>query len=184
MVNFITAENVTWSKEEVSVDKFIFVTEYFDINNIKIPTMSKPTFEVLNWLEENNVRTPYTQKVDSLFNSGIPRITDRIFCRKDQNGKYYVIDGNGRLMYALLHDQKSVSAYVGVFSAESPVNFWVPTRLLLDLSKLFKNSILTLDEYTRIIKSIFKSSNIAVIEYRERVSDSNEVREKIFSGIN
>lgn len=173
VVRFITGENVTWTKEYVEVSKFIFSTDHFHVDGIKIPTLNKSAADVYDWLKENNKIDQAILIVDESFGKGIPRVNDLLYCKKDKDGRYHAFDGNGRVMYALLHNIPTVPAYVGEMHEEDVKNCWIYTMFLLNLSSLFREKLLTLEEYKRILKKLFVISESAIIEYKERSPDDD-----------
>ncbi len=134
VVRFITGENVTWSKEDAVVSKFIFSTDHFHVDGLKIPTLNNSTATVLEWLEANDKVGQARALVDTSFGKGIPRVSDPLYCKKDKDGKYHVFDGNGRVMYALLHNIAAIPAYVGEIHDDEVKNCWIYTMFLLNLS--------------------------------------------------
>ncbi|MBN1162509.1 hypothetical protein JXA34_02060 [Patescibacteria group bacterium] len=179
VVRFITAENVVWTRENVNPTEFILCTDHFHINDEKIPTWNKHVKEVYGWLNEKGYIEAATKKVEKSFSKGIPRIQDPIYCRKNKRGEYLALDGNGRILHALLKNKISVPAFVGHMEDENPNNYWVPTMFLINLGKLYKKQVIDFDTYKKILDSIFKYSDSAKIEYEERVPDESDLKEKI-----
>ncbi len=184
VVKFITSENVSWTKEKVSPLKFIFTTDHFSVNNEKIPTLNKSASEVLSWLKEKGYLEEATKKVEEDYRVGIPRVADPIYCKKDDKGSYFAFDGNGRVLYALLKNIDSISAFVGVLEGEKPRNYWIYTMLLIRISQLHSERIITLDEYKKILKYHFEESKSAIVEYKERVPDEESLKNSILQEFN
>ena len=176
VVRFITGENVTWKKEDVEVSKFIFSTDHFHVDGLKIPTLNKSATSVLEWLKENNKLEQARALVDESFGKGIPRVNDPLYCKKDKDGKYHAFDGNGRVMYALLHDIPALPAYVGEMHDDAVKNCWIYTMFLLNLSSLYREKLLGIEEYKRILKHLFTLSDSAIIEYKERSPDDDATK--------
>lgn len=145
-------------------------------------SLSKPNSKkCTRWLVQDKYLDEAIQKVNESFNNGIPRVTDPLYCKKDKDGKYFAFDGNGRVLYALLNNIPKVRAYVGYMDGNEPANYWIYTMFLLNLSALFRNKVLTLGEYKKILLTLFNKSHSAVVEYRERVPDDQETKELILS---
>ncbi len=176
VVRFITGENVTWAKEDVDVSSIVFSTDHFHVDGIKIPTLNNSTTGVLEWLKENNKLEQARALVDESFSKGIPRVNDSIYCKKDKDGKYHAFDGNGRAMYALLHAIPTLPAFVGEIHDDVVKNCWIYTMFLLNISSLYREKLLELEEYKRILKHLFSLSESAIIEYKERSPDDDATK--------
>lgn len=181
VVKFITAENVTWEKEELDPRKLHFVTDHFFINDEKIPTLNKSSKEVVAWLKTKGYEEMALEKVEKAFSVDPPRDKDPIYCKKDSKGEYYVHDGNGRVILALLQKRNMIPSYVGVQNGEKPINYWISTILLVRYSQLFSDNVIDESTYKRIITSSFAVSECAKIEYAERVPDKETLKAQILT---
>ncbi len=184
VVRFITGENVTWSKEEVAVTNFTFSTDHFHVNGVKIPTLNNTGETVLKWLTENQHLEQALAIVNESYAVGIPRVTDPLYCKKDIDNNYFVYDGNGRVLHALLHGIPTLTAYVGTHLEDTITNHWIYTMFLLNLSSLYREGVLSIEEYTRLLTNLFRKSKSAIIEYQERVPDDARTKEIILGALN
>jgi hypothetical protein len=183
VVRFITAENVTWTKEEVELEELIFVTDHFFVNDKKIPTLHKPAKEIVEWLETNGHVEAAMDRVEKSFSSGVPRENDPIYCKKDMEGKYYVHDGNGRVLLALLRGKKTLPAHVGQLNGKEPINYWIPTILIIRFAQFFQKGVIDKNSYTKIMVEVFKESKSAVAEFKDRVPLDDALKTEILATV-
>jgi len=179
VVKFITAENVTWSNQEVNPRSLVFVTDHFFINDEKIPTLYKSAEEIINWIEKKGYVQDAQKKVVDSFSQGVTRVDDPIYCKQDSEGKLYIHDGNGRALLALLKGAEFIPAFVGLQDGEELTNYWISTILLVRFSQLFKGKIIDKGTYRNIMKEMFRISKPAIVEYTERVPDEDSLKEEI-----
>lgn len=158
LINWITASNVEWSKEEIPLDEAIIIWDFPGLE-----FMGSSPYKIFNVKK-------YLQKIckdgkmaslitDSEFRSNRfpPRDYFRIIVIEDKQGKilgntkgFYVLEGNRRTIRAMLHDQKYISAYVGRLEKDAlwPENYWIRTGTLRDLVFLAHYYNLNKDEHS------------------------------------
>ncbi|TXI32703.1 MAG: hypothetical protein E6Q58_03660 [Niabella sp.] len=178
VVQFLTAQNVKWSKVKLDPKTIYFVAQ-FSVNDKAITMNDKTGEEVLQWLNENSLLEAAKTSFNASFAKGIERHKDPIYGKKDAAGKYYAFDGNGRVMHALLNNIAEIEAYMGELLDDEPRNFWIQTRSVIEMSKLHTLKLLDTENYIKIIKSFFEKSDSTRIEYAERVNDPEELKAKI-----
>ena len=110
------------------------------------------------------------------------------FCRKEKE-KFTVIDGNRRLLQAIVGRKKNILAVVGEPIAEPPLfEHWVPTSLLVDLVFWHKRQMEvgkdTTETTARMIAELIKNSSAGRKEFDERaVHQDDETHIKLMEAV-
>lgn len=184
---WITAENVTWQKKEISLRTIDMTTPLDQLKNI-------PGLQVRNGM-------PFSEVIDVLIND--PAVLARqkrlveehstdpaqdrypVILRKVENGRYVVMDGNRRTLKALCYGQGHIDAWVGDMEGASPENFWIPVNDMLQLLKVYKeatdseNEVLQ-DAVVEVLRSRFASSEVAQQVYENRIRNQLEIGKRLY----
>lgn len=130
----ITAQNVTWTKEDLPI-------ESLHITWMPFLERNKDIFGEKPW-EITDLQKFFFQK-PKLFEQAKKEQFESVgkqqhnFDQSDEplsivyrDRDLELIDGNGRLYRALLHDKESISCYIGRLRGPMPVNYWVSAGAL------------------------------------------------------
>ncbi len=138
LLDFISAENITWQKEELLVDQLYFGGSwppFHPAGGEKYSSVMavKKLYRRRDILAKEKPLAAAYQKARKRFGDFPIIVTE-----KKWNGKVdlVVYDGNGRLNQAILNGKTKIIAWVGRFNDKTfrPANFWVPTPLLMELT--------------------------------------------------
>jgi hypothetical protein len=176
----LTAENITWREEDVPILSLIFTADFEEIK-----LNGKSSSEIKNYLEKNPSEAEKLRiKNEESFSRGEKRDIDKIIVLEDSEGKLFVHDGNGRNLRALLNNKDMLPAYIGKKTDDKPeTNFWIPTRLLIDLTELKQKNYLGEQEFVKAIVTLLKSSQSAQYEFENRVSLGKNLKAKIMQEV-
>ena len=136
LLDFITAENVSWQKEELAVDQLYFGGSWPPFR----PTGEEKysSVEKVKELYQDPQILAQERQLAAEWQQRAPKdqfpliITEKKW--GDKTG-LVVYDGNARLNQAVIDAKEKVVAWVGRLTDQSfqPRNFWVPTTLLMEL---------------------------------------------------
>ena len=124
------------------------------------------------WLSENpEIAKQVEKEVDEHSKGRKDAINDPIFIiKKDE---YRVIDGNRRLLRAIVNKEEYLLAFVGT-PLKTPIFYehWVPTSLLVDLvfwhEKLAMEDVNRTPEFAGIVANLIKHSSAGRYEFENR----------------
>lgn len=144
LLSWLTADNVTWGKENVKLKDIIITWDFPGLEFMdKAPFTAFDVIKKLNKPQMKDYKTK--MRHDSDYRSGrfAPRDQFRIMLFHDPRGDtidklsgYYILEGNRRVIKAILKDDDYIPAYVGRFTDPSetwPENYWFRTGILRDL---------------------------------------------------
>ena len=144
LLSWITAQNVTWSKENVPVKKIEITWDFPGLEFMgKAPYRAKDVMNKLNLPENWKIKQDLREKSSDRSNKYPPRDQFRIILFNDRQGNvigkrpgYYVLEGNRRTARAISFDFETIPAFVGKFHEPSdiwPESYWFRTGILRDL---------------------------------------------------
>jgi hypothetical protein len=178
--NFVfwdTSLNVDWSEKNCPIDTLWSGRSYGGINATgKITDIKEKIF-----LESNHEFLKKTQEeMREKFSSISSDEQFPIFVVRKE-GELKVVDGNTRLLNAIVNKKETIKAYIGEPSvlSDKPIFYehWIPTPLLLDLVYLYKWQYKEGQGRTRklaeTISDIIRNSGAGKIEFFEGVIDKN-----------
>jgi len=126
----ITSQQYTWSlKIGYAITQLRFST---NVNNL--PSNGKTATEIKTLLKENPAEFQrIINNTQKEFPEESMRHLDPIVVLEN-NGTFFVHDGNGRLLKAIVENIEFVDAYIGTQNNAPKSNHWVPTSYLQKLS--------------------------------------------------
>jgi len=177
LLYYLTAENITWKKEKIKVNKLSFGTELKQTKVVKSGKL--PSQQVIDFYSQNKeVKKEQQQFTAQLTSKTQPRdhfpiiVTEKIIEEKNVLSTY---DGNRRLIKAILEDKKEISAFVSKFALQekTPKNYWIPTSLLMEIlyfaEEVFdRGERETFLSHVNVLKNMMKKSKITGYEIKER----------------
>ncbi len=128
IVHQITSACFNWSLEDSAIDNLKFTSNDIKINGFGIDRKSASEVSqslLPNPQELKRVR----EKTSKEFPKGDTRYKDPIIVL-NENKDLLVLDGNGRLIRAMILNIKTLKAYIGVRNTNTECNCWVPTNYL------------------------------------------------------
>jgi hypothetical protein len=171
-VNYLTAENVDWTLEEVALDDV-------DINwpRVGTPTLRElfgsPPYtrrQINSYLDDNpEIRESMTAKSDEYSQSTQPR-DDYPVVGLRSNGRLDLEDGNRRVLRKILCGETHISAYVGTLQGDKPTNYWISTGWFWQLVLLASRSSEDLSHYRHVLHDVFRQSPLTRTTYELGVS--------------
>ena len=172
IVPWITSLNVTWKEREVPLEELWFGGKFGAVGKLGAGENAAAVRDAL-MMDENRALLEETARVtEEKSRETEPRDSFPIFAVRKE-GELKVIDGNRRLMSAVVSGKESVLVSVGEPLGEPPLReHWVPTSLLVDIVFWNKRQVLAGRETTktsaRVIAELIKDSSAGRIEFRER----------------
>ena len=136
---FVTAQNVEWKSEEMSMDDAVLTWMPFIENH---PIFGEGPWSIprLRTIFEEN---PELHKEASELNAanrshyGFNRDKDPITIVTKDDGEQYLLDGNGRTYAAFMAGKDVINTWHGYLDGDKPRNYWISTGLLKDLCYTF-----------------------------------------------
>jgi hypothetical protein len=143
LASWITAENVSWREEFVKLSDIVITWDFpgldfmgkapYKVSDVKTQIFSSKNEKVLKKIRE-----------DSHYRSQryTPRDHFPVILLHDPKGGiidslsgYYILEGNRRIVKAIVENKDKINSYVGRLKDEEkwPKNYWVSTGILRDL---------------------------------------------------
>ena len=188
LVPWITSLNMKWEEKEMPIKDLWFGGQFGPIKEMNC-SQSAPDVRDKIFQEKNREILDNSKKI--LKEKGeetAPRNFLPIFVVKKKE-KFTVIDGNRRLLQAIVGRKKNILAVVGEPIAEPPLfEHWVPTSLLVDLVFWHKRQMEvgkdTAETTARMIAELIKNSSAGRKEFNERaVHQDDEIHIKLMNAI-
>lgn len=173
IVHFITAENYTWSKQDISLSDIQLSSKLQQLESIEGLDTNPPFLsEIHNALTRNPEERQ--RQLDSIkaFDRGTEQNQYPILAVERGNG-FMVMDGNRRCLRALLMGEKAISAWCCQTNHEQPRNFWYPIDDMMRLVKTY-NALKDTDPAIKphiqaVLNGIFTLSAVAKQAYEKRI---------------
>lgn len=185
IVPLVTSLNISWNEENADIGELWFGSKGFgSLGDLQIEEESGGAVREALFSEANrDALAAAKQKLKSHAESTEPRDDDPIIVVEKGN-RLRVIDGNRRLLQAIVHGQKHIRAHVGLLEKE-PMHFehWVPTQLLVDLVYWYNHHLMFLEDHNmesiaQIIADLIRDSSAGRQEFKERaIHSDNEAHE-------
>lgn len=188
LVPWITSLNMQWAEKDVAVDELWFGGKFGPIASLGVSEASLEVRESL-FLPKHRKLLEQTRKnlVEKSVESA-PRDDFPIFVvRKEE--KLRVIDGNRRLLQAIVNQKNTIRAFAGEPIAEPPLyEHWVPTSLLVDLVFWYKRQVQigrkTTNAVARIIAELIRDSSAGRLEFAQRsIHRDNEIHMRLLGAV-
>lgn len=188
LVPWITSLHVKWSKKDMPIDELWFGGKFGPIGQLGIQETASE-FKKIIFLPEHKELLKQTKKtLLEKSEETMPRDEFPIFAvRKKENLK--VIDGNRRLLQAIINQKDTIRAFVGEPTAEPALyEHWVPTSLLIDLVFWHKHQIQTgrdtTDTIAHTIAELIHNSSAGRDEFVHRaVHHDDEIHMRLLEAV-
>ena len=167
LLNFITGENVRWTKEEIELELLNFGTVNSLVKEM-VPEGNEVRLAMSGYLKNERLRKSHLEEMRKWYEITEERSTNPIIVtqkRIEGKDKLVVYDGNGRTTLAVLKGRGKILAYVGRFVDErrQPENYWLPTSLLMEIVHFVKKAKEMgddnlYDSYVRVLRDMLDRS--------------------------
>ncbi|MBI4691863.1 MAG: hypothetical protein HY773_00220 [Candidatus Terrybacteria bacterium] len=172
LVPWITSKNMQWAEKDIFINNLWFGGKFGPIKSLKTSEAAKAVKENI-FLQKNKKILNQTKKIlkekssETYLRDNFP-----IFVVGKED-KFVVIDGNRRLLQAIVSKKQKIRAYIGEPIAKPPLfEHWVPTSLLVDLvfwhKRQVQNGRNTTDTMARTIAELIRDSSAGRIEFAQR----------------
>lgn len=178
LLNFITGENVRWTKEEIELELLNFGTVNSLVKEM-VPEGNEVRLAMSGYLKNERLRKSHLEEMQKWYEITEERSTNPIIVtqkRIEGKDKLVVYDGNGRTTLAVLKGRGKILAYVGRFVDErrQPENYWLPTSLLMEIVHFVKKAREMgddnlYDSYVRVLRDMLDRSDSGRYEMLNRV---------------
>ena len=172
IVPWITSLNVAWKERAVPLEELWFGGKFGAVGKLGAGENAAAVRDALMRYENRALLEEAARVTEEKSRETEPRDSFPVFAVRKE-GELKVIDGNRRLMSAVVSGKESVLASVGEPLGEPPLReHWVPTPLLVDVVFWNKRQVLagreTTEESAKIVAELIKDSSAGRIEFRER----------------
>ncbi|QHO63401.1 hypothetical protein [Candidatus Chazhemtobacterium aquaticus] len=178
LLNFITGENVRWTKEEIELELLNFGTVNSLVKEM-VPEGNEVRLAMSGYLKNERLRKSHLEEMQKWYEITEERSTNPIIATQksiEGKDKLVVYDGNGRTTLAVLKGRGKILAYVGRFVDErrQPENYWLPTSLLMEIVHFVKKAKEMgddnlYDSYVRVLRDMLDRSDSGRYEMLNRV---------------
>lgn len=175
-VNYLTAENVSWSVKPIATDHLLL--EWPELGDPKLREIGRPPYSarrIRDWLEQNpSFRSRQLQNSDLRSRGSLDRDTYPIVAI-EKKGTPVVEDGNRRVLRAILYDKPQLNTYIGRAEDDTIKNYWIATGVMRQLVLAAERAgaernTHTFDVYKQVLESLFAQSSVARITFEIRVA--------------
>jgi hypothetical protein len=169
----ISSMQLDWSLEDIATGELRFTSDITKIIGFSIG--GKTAKEVSSFLHDHIdiLRTVKENNTKEFLLAGA-RFSDPLIIEKHTDNTLHVHDGNGRLLKAIIENQKDINAYVGTHNTNQKSNHWIPTSYLMRLKDERNETLLI---------RLLKQSDNAIFEFENRADADEQFKQKILSGI-
>lgn len=190
IVPWITSLHVKWEEKDVLFDELWFRGKFGPISSLEVetPDLAGAVKEAIFRHKNREFFEKTKQYFELHKNDTEPRSDSPIFVVRKKD-KLRVIDGNGRVLKAIIDGKNSIRAVVGEPTAEPPLyEHWMPTSLLVDLvfwhKRQVQNGRDTTDTIASTIAELIRDSSAGRIEFSERsVHKDDEIHLKLLEAV-
>lgn len=178
LLNFITGENIRWTKEEIELELLNFGTVNSLVKEM-VPEGNEVRLAMSGYLKNERLRKSHLEEMQKWYEITEERSTNPIIATQksiEGKDKLVVYDGNGRTTLAVLKGRGKILAYVGRFVDErrQPENYWLPTSLLMEIVHFVKKAREMGDDnlygsYVRVLRDMLDRSESGRYEMLNRV---------------
>lgn len=172
IVPWITSLNVNFTEENINIDNLWFGGKFGPIANLEILESSLALKENIFLPQNKNLLKQTLKILNEEKNKTVPRDHFPIFVIY-KNEKFTVIDGNRRLLQAIINKKDKIYAVVGKPFKDPPLyEHFVPTSLLVDIVFWHKKQINdgknTKNSTANFIAELILNSQAGRTEFKER----------------
>ncbi len=133
LVPWITSLSVKWEERNVSIGELWFGGKFWTIGHLKKAESAAAVKEQIFQTKNRELLKRTQRLIKAKAAASAPRDDFPIFAVRKE-GKLRVIDGNRRLLQAIVKGESAIRAFVAEPVAEPALyEHWVPTSLLVDL---------------------------------------------------
>ncbi|MDE2001454.1 MAG: hypothetical protein KGI60_02720, partial [Patescibacteria group bacterium] len=163
IVSWLTSLNIRWEKREVDTADLWFGGSFGPIPKLGSAESAGDVAWKLFLSENIKLLEEVRKTVFEKSNDSAPRSEYPLFVVRKED-ELRVIDGNRRLLQAIVNERPRISIYVGE-PISSPVFYehWVPTSLMVDLAFWHKKEFLsgrsTTQEIAHVIAELIRDSS-------------------------
>ncbi|MFA5894681.1 MAG: hypothetical protein WC851_02805 [Candidatus Shapirobacteria bacterium] len=182
-----TAENISWSFETIDIKSINFGVD----RDLTRMAGSRSVEKIVEYLRANpKTYDKYLEEFKMNWVEDKQRETDPIIICEKKDG-LAIYEGNGRLEKLILDNREKTKGYVGRYttSEKRPLNYWLPTSLIMDLLLFVYQAIEEDDQdlfesQIKVIRNMLRDSESGKKEFIERaLSSKKEYREPILTAL-
>lgn len=186
LVPWITSLHVRWTEKNVPIDDLWFGGKFGPIASLETSESAAAVKKHLFRPKNRKILEQTQKKLRRESIDTAPRDNFPIFVVRKDHDKLRVIDGNRRLLQAIVFGKHAIRAVVGETIAEPPFyEHWVPTQILVDLVFWYKRQVSlgrdTTKATARVVAELICDSSAARSEFARWGSQRNgEVPARLF----
>jgi len=189
LIPLITSLNIKWSEKDIAIEDLWFGGKFATVGHLEnaesVASVKKQLFKPENKeLLDKTIEVMQEKAADTASRDDYP-----IFVVRKEQNKLCVIDGNRRLLQAIINNKNTIKAYMGEPIGEPPIyEHWVPTQILVELVFWYKRQILagrdTTDATAKVIAELIRDSSIARLEFAEHgIHRDDKIHMKLFKAV-
>lgn len=168
LVPLITSINIKWSEKDLSIEDLWFGGKFATVSHLENAESAATVKEQL-FQPNNKELLEKTKKVmEEKASETAPRDDYPIFVVSKEE-KLRVIDGNRRLLQAIVYGKNTIKAYIGEPIAKPPIyEHWLPTQILVELVFWHKQQTLagreTTDATAKVIAELIRDTSAPAVK--------------------
>ncbi len=173
IVTWLTSENIKWEIRNIDIDDLYFGTNFEELQQFNYRPSVK---EVENWYfdEKNKKSLLAATKAHEIRSNETYDRNGQLVIIMAKGSKKIIMDGNRRVLRALLNKKKSLKIAIGTVKKEPMLNeFWIPTPYLQDLVRTHRLTGLT-KEISKVLVELLRNTSAGRIEFRHRAINEND----------
>lgn len=188
LIPLITSLNIKWSEKDLPVEKLWFGGKFFTVSHLENAESAASVKEQLFRPENKELLEKTRRVMEEKAAETAPRDNYPIFVVRKED-KFKVIDGNRRLLQAIINNQKTIKVYTGEPIGKPPIyQHWVPTQILVELVFWHKKQALisrnTTDATAKVIAELIRDTSAGRLEFVEHgIHRDDKIHIKLFKAV-
>jgi hypothetical protein len=188
LIPLITSLNIKWAEKDLSVEDLWFGGKFATVSHLKNAESAASIKEQLLRPENKKLLEQTIKVMREKAAETVPRDNYPIFVvRKEE--KLRVIDGNRRLLQAIINNQNKIKAYLGKpVGKPTFYEHWIPTQILVELVFWHKKQAQigrdTTDATATVIAELIRDTSAGRLEFAEHgVHRDDKIHMKLFKAV-
>jgi hypothetical protein len=189
LIPLITSLNIKWTEKDLPVEELWFGGKFATVSHLENAESAASVKEQLFQLNNKELLEKTIKVMKEKAENTAPRDDYPIFVVRKEQNKLRVIDGNRRLLQAIINNQNTIKAYIGEPVGEPTFyEHWIPTQILTELVFWHKQQTLagrdTTDTTAKVIAELIRDTSAGRLEFAEHgVHRDDEIHMKLFKAV-
>lgn len=188
LVPLITSLNIKWSEKDLPVEDLWFGGKFATVSHLENAESAAAVKKQLFLSKNKKVLEKTIKAMEEKAAETAPRDNYPIFVVRKEK-KLRVIDGNRRLLQAIINNQNTIKAYIGEPIGEPSIyEHWIPTQIFVELVFWHKKQAQinrdTTDATAKVIAELIRDTSAGRLEFAEHgIHRDDKIHVKLFKAV-